>query len=188
MMVATAVLFYVSYWLLSKMEVVKWNHFVKSKVQDALDSGSALALATAAFLAVYREGFETVLFYKALFVSRRGERRMPVAGGILAGSLVLVARLHRHQPLWRAPAAQAVLRGHQRVPLLHGIRLRGQGHRGAAGGRTDRHHDRLVGAPTSRRSASTPPSSRCWRRACSWRWRSSPWPGTSCSSRAGSVA
>jgi high-affinity iron transporter len=91
MMVATVVLFYVSYWLLSKMEVVKWNHFVKSKVQDALDSGSALALATAAFLAVYREGFETVLFYKALFVSGTASGSMPVVGGIFAGSLVLVA-------------------------------------------------------------------------------------------------
>ena len=57
------------------MEVVKWNHFVKSKVQDALDSGSALALASAAFLAVYREGFETVLFYKALFVAAARRRR-----------------------------------------------------------------------------------------------------------------
>ena len=90
MVVATLVLFYVSYWLLSKMEVVKWNHFVKSKVQDALDSGSALALASAAFLAVYREGFETVLFYKALFVSGTAAGAMPVALGILAGSVVLV--------------------------------------------------------------------------------------------------
>ena len=90
MVVATAVLFYVSYWLLSKMEVVKWNHFVKSKVQDALDSGSALALASAAFLAVYREGFETVLFYKALFVAGTAGGAMPVVGGILAGSVVLV--------------------------------------------------------------------------------------------------
>jgi len=90
MVLATAVLFYVSYWLLSKMEVVKWNQFVKSKVQDALDSGSALALASAAFLAVYREGFETVLFYKALFVAG-GNGTMPVVAGILAGSVVLVA-------------------------------------------------------------------------------------------------
>ncbi|MEP7175103.1 MAG: cytochrome c/FTR1 family iron permease [Gemmatimonadales bacterium] len=90
MVVATLVLFYVSYWLLSKMEVVKWNHFVKSKVQDALNSGSALALATAAFLAVYREGFETVLFYKALFVAGTAGGTVPVAGGILAGSVVLV--------------------------------------------------------------------------------------------------
>ncbi|MFL5494033.1 MAG: FTR1 family protein [Gemmatimonadales bacterium] len=91
MLVATVVLFYVSYWLLSKMEVVKWNHFVKSKVQDALSSGSALALASAAFLAVYREGFETVLFYKALFLSGSGGGAMPVVGGILVGSVVLLA-------------------------------------------------------------------------------------------------
>jgi high-affinity iron transporter len=85
------VLFYVSYWLLSKMEVAKWNHFVKSKVQDALTSGSGLALATAAFLAVYREGFETVLFYKALFLSAGSAAgTMPIGLGIVLGSVVMV--------------------------------------------------------------------------------------------------
>jgi high-affinity iron transporter len=91
MVVAAVVLFYVSYWLLSKMEVVKWNHFVKSKVNDALTSGSSLALASAAFLAVYREGFETVLFYKALFLTGGDQSGIPIAGGILAGAVVLVA-------------------------------------------------------------------------------------------------
>jgi high-affinity iron transporter len=91
MVVATVVLFYVSYWLLSKMEVAKWNHFVKSKVQDALTSGSGLALATAAFLAVYREGFETVLFYKALFLTGgQGSGTMPILGGIVLGSVVMI--------------------------------------------------------------------------------------------------
>ena len=91
MVMATVVLFYVSYWLLSKMEVVKWNQFVKSKVHDALTSGSALALASAAFLAVYREGFETVLFYKALFVSGGSAvGAMPVVAGMLAGGVILV--------------------------------------------------------------------------------------------------
>lgn len=91
MMVATVVLFYVSYWLLSKMEVVKWNHFVKSKVNDALTSGSSLALASAAFLAVYREGFETVLFYKALFFTEGpGSSGMPIVAGILLGAAILV--------------------------------------------------------------------------------------------------
>ena len=91
MVVATMVLFYVSYWLLSKMEVVKWNHFVKSKVNDALTSGSSLALASAAFLAVYREGFETVLFYKALFFTvGRDESGMPIVAGILLGAAILV--------------------------------------------------------------------------------------------------
>jgi high-affinity iron transporter len=91
MVVATIVLFYVSYWLLSKMEVIKWNHFVKSKVNDALSSGSSLALASAAFLAVYREGFETVLFYKALFLTGGpGGSSMPILAGILFGAAILV--------------------------------------------------------------------------------------------------
>ena len=91
MVLATAVLFYVSYWLLSKMEVVKWNHFVKSKVHDAVTSGSALALASAAFLAVYREGFETVLFYKALIISAGPTVGMtPIICGMVPGVLLLV--------------------------------------------------------------------------------------------------
>jgi high-affinity iron transporter len=91
MLVAVLMLFYVSYWLLSRMEVAKWNRFVKGKVEDALTSGSALALASVAFLAVYREGFETVLFYKALFVAGgSGTAAMPVLGGILAGAVILL--------------------------------------------------------------------------------------------------
>ncbi|MGH3992788.1 MAG: FTR1 family iron permease [Pseudonocardiaceae bacterium] len=91
MVVATVVLFYVSYWLFSRMEVVKWNQFVKGKVQDALTSGSALALVSAAFLAVYREGFETVLFYKALFLAGGPSGgTIPIGAGILVGSMILV--------------------------------------------------------------------------------------------------
>ena len=92
MLTASVVLFYVSYWLLSKIEVARWNRFVQSQVQDAVSSGSALALATAAFLAVYREGFETVLFYKALVLSGpAGSTLVPVTAGIALGALVLVA-------------------------------------------------------------------------------------------------
>jgi high-affinity iron transporter len=92
MLLATLVLFYVSYWLLSKMEVAKWNHFVRSKVQDAVTSGSAFALASAAFLAVYREGFETVLFYKAMFLAADGSAgAVPVVGGMLVGGVILAA-------------------------------------------------------------------------------------------------
>jgi high-affinity iron transporter len=92
MMIAVVMLFYVSYWLLSKMEVGRWNRFVKGKVEEALTSGSALALASVAFLAVYREGFETVLFYKALFLAGGpNAAAMPVVAGILAGSVILVA-------------------------------------------------------------------------------------------------
>jgi high-affinity iron transporter len=72
MLLAAAVLFYVSYWLLSKVEAAKWTAFVKGKMETALSSGSGLALSAVAFLAVYREGFETILFYKALFSSGGG--------------------------------------------------------------------------------------------------------------------
>ena len=53
-----------------------------------MTSGSALALASVAFLAVYREGFETVLFYKALFLAGAGSA-FPVFVGMVAGGACL---------------------------------------------------------------------------------------------------
>jgi high-affinity iron transporter len=91
MLLATAVLFYVSYWLLSKIEVAKWNAFVKGRMEDALSTGSGVALASVAFLAVYREGFETILFYKALLTSAGTQGGgAAVAAGVLLGGLALV--------------------------------------------------------------------------------------------------
>lgn len=91
MIVAVGVLFYVSYWLLSKMEVAKWTTYVKQRMAVAVTGGSAFALASAAFLAVYREGFETVLFYKALFVEGGaiGDTFLPVTAGIAVGGVAL---------------------------------------------------------------------------------------------------
>ena len=91
MIVAVGVLFYVSYWLLSKMEVAKWTAFVKQRLAVAVTGGSAFALASAAFLAVYREGFETVLFYKALFVEggALSDTFLPVTAGIAVGGVAL---------------------------------------------------------------------------------------------------
>jgi high-affinity iron transporter len=88
---AVGVLFYVSYWLLSKMEVSRWTAFVKQRLQSAVTGGSAFALASAAFLAVYREGFETVLFYKALFVAGGSVSAtfLPVVSGIAVGAVAL---------------------------------------------------------------------------------------------------
>ena len=90
MLLAAAVLFYVSYWLLSKIEAAKWTAFVHGKMQSALSSGSGAALSAVAFLAVYREGFETILFYKALFTSA-GSSGVSVVAGIAAGAVGLVA-------------------------------------------------------------------------------------------------
>ncbi len=73
MLFASAVMFYVSYWLFAKRESAKWQSFIKSKVNQALMSSSATALGLAAFLAVYREGAETILFYQALFINQQGQ-------------------------------------------------------------------------------------------------------------------
>ncbi|HEU5259890.1 MAG TPA: FTR1 family protein [Gemmatimonadales bacterium] len=90
MLLATAVLFYVSYWLLSKIEVAKWNAFVESRMVGAVSAGSGFALSSVAFLAVYREGFETILFYMALFTSAGAGGTAAVVGGMLVGALALV--------------------------------------------------------------------------------------------------
>jgi high-affinity iron transporter len=91
MLVAAAALFWVSYWLLSKIEMQKWQAFVRSTMEKALSSRNAFALSGVAFLAVYREGFETVLFYAALFASAEEMVAATVAigGGIVAGLAVL---------------------------------------------------------------------------------------------------
>jgi len=115
MLVATAVLFYVSYWLLSKVEVAKWSAFVKGRMEEALSTGSGFALASVAFLAVYREGFETILFYKALLTSAGsgggGSAAGPVLAGIALGVVALVIVYVAISPLRDEGAAQAVFRG-----------------------------------------------------------------------------
>jgi high-affinity iron transporter len=88
MLVAVAVLFSVSYWLISKVEAAKWQQFIKEKVESALSHGGSRALAIVAFLAVYREGAETALFYQALF-NEGAQVMMPIALGIVVGSAVL---------------------------------------------------------------------------------------------------
>ena len=64
---ATAVLFYVSFWILNKIEHKRWMEFVKAKVFQASAAGGASVFVMLSFFTVYREGFETVLFYQAMF-------------------------------------------------------------------------------------------------------------------------
>jgi high-affinity iron transporter len=96
MLSAAAVLFWVSYWIISKAEAERWQRYIQSRVKEAMATGSSFALASAAFLAVYREGFETVLFYQALLAGA-GSARSAVAVGFGVGCVVLaiVAGLFR---------------------------------------------------------------------------------------------
>ncbi|HJP86319.1 MAG TPA: cytochrome c/FTR1 family iron permease [Gemmatimonadaceae bacterium] len=88
MLVAVVVLFSVSYWLISKVEAAKWQKFIREKVTMALEHGGGKALALVSFLAVYREGAETALFYQALF-NEGPNVGVPLALGIVVGLGVL---------------------------------------------------------------------------------------------------
>jgi high-affinity iron transporter len=78
----------VSYWLISKVEAAKWQQFIKEKVSAALEHGGGRALVFVAFLAVYREGAETALFYQALF-NEGPNVALPITMGIVAGFIAL---------------------------------------------------------------------------------------------------
>jgi high-affinity iron transporter len=84
---AVAVLFFVTNWLFHKTYVIDWMAFVRQTVRKALSSRSALALAGLGFTVVYREGFETVLFYQALLFDAD---TLPVIIGFAAGLLVIL--------------------------------------------------------------------------------------------------
>ena len=60
---AAAMLLYMSYWLHNQSNVADWNRYIREKSQTALSTGKLVSLGFLAFLAVFREGTETVLFY-----------------------------------------------------------------------------------------------------------------------------
>ena len=65
--VAALILFYVGFWMHSNSNSQKWMGYIRSKVDDALGSGTVWVLTFVAFISVYREIFETILFYQALW-------------------------------------------------------------------------------------------------------------------------
>ena len=89
---AVAVLFYVSFWLIARLEQRRWLEFLKAKVWTAVSAGSVSSLALIGFTSVYREGFETALFFQALTTFGAGLGIWVAAGAATgAGALALVA-------------------------------------------------------------------------------------------------
>ena len=90
---AAATLFYVSSWLTSKNQHDRWNRFISDKVRSAEQSSMpALALSATAFLAVIREGGETIVFFQGLTAGATElAERHAVFAGIVAASIVLAA-------------------------------------------------------------------------------------------------
>jgi high-affinity iron transporter len=86
-LIAVGVLLYVSHWIFRKTYLHDWKRYLSQQVSRAIGTGSGLAMAGLAFAAVYREGFETVLFYQALlFDGGPG----PVLAGFAPGFLLIV--------------------------------------------------------------------------------------------------
>jgi high-affinity iron transporter len=85
-LLAVAVLFSVSFWLVSRLEQRRWMEFMRARTATAVSAGGALAFAGLGFTAVYREGFETVLFYQALLLFAEGLIVWVVLGAVLAAA------------------------------------------------------------------------------------------------------
>lgn len=86
-LIAVVVLYWVSNWMISKSESEAWSSYIKSKVEKSSRSGSVFALAFTAFLAVFREGAEVILFFQPMLAT--GNINM-VWGGFFVGCAALV--------------------------------------------------------------------------------------------------
>jgi high-affinity iron transporter len=82
-LLASTVLFYVSYWLFAKREAARWVSYLRLKA----GSGATFSLFGIAFLAVYREAFETVIFYQAL-IAQPGSSAAAGLGALLGVALL----------------------------------------------------------------------------------------------------
>ena len=87
-LIAVVVLFYVSNWMVSKAESEAWEGYIKGKVAESAEKGNMFALAFTAWLAVFREGAEVILFYQPMLSEGNPEM---VWAGFAAGCAALVA-------------------------------------------------------------------------------------------------
>ncbi|RXG91111.1 iron permease [Bradyrhizobium zhanjiangense] len=100
--IAAVVLLSVGIWMHGKAQADQWQRYIRERMAKALSGGSAWFLFGLAFIVVYREVFETILFYAALWTQGNG-------GVILAGALSACAAL--------ALIAWAMLRYSRRLPI-----------------------------------------------------------------------
>ena len=101
---AVAVLLYISFWLIARLEHRRWMEFLRSRLFNAVSIGSTTALVLVGFTAMYREGLETALLYQALVEFGEGLGWWIVVGlavGLIALAVVsyLIFRLGRRLPI-----------------------------------------------------------------------------------------
>jgi high-affinity iron transporter len=103
-LLAVAVLVLVSFWLVARIDQRRRMEFMRARVANAIAAGSTGAFAALGFTAVYREGFETVLFYQALLLFADGLELWIALGAAVAvlslgGVAYAILRLGRSLPL-----------------------------------------------------------------------------------------
>ena len=68
---AVVVLFWVSNWMVSKSEAAVWSQYIEGRVASSATTGNVIALGFTAWLAVFREGAEVILFYQPMLAEDR---------------------------------------------------------------------------------------------------------------------
>ena len=86
---SAVILIYVGFWLHSKAYAHRWQQFIETHLKGALSKGTLWALASVSFIAVYRELFETVLFYEALWAQAGVAGGPAIIGGLSAAIVAL---------------------------------------------------------------------------------------------------
>jgi len=86
---AAVALFYVGYWLHTRSEARRWREFIEEKVKAGISNRRIFGLTGISFFAVYREAFEVVLFYQALWMQTE-RNHGPLLWGFAAGLGLLI--------------------------------------------------------------------------------------------------
>jgi high-affinity iron transporter len=90
-LIAAAMLIYVGFWLHNKAYSHAWNRFIATKVGAALEKKTLWTMMGISFLAVYRELFEIILFYEALWAQTDAAGQRALIGGLVAAAVLLCA-------------------------------------------------------------------------------------------------
>ncbi len=103
-LIAVVVLIGVSFWLVARLEHRRRMEFMRARVASAMAAGTTAAFVGLGFTAVFREGFETVLFYQALALFAEGLILWVVLGAVaaavaLAGVAYAILKLGKQLPL-----------------------------------------------------------------------------------------
>lgn len=87
---AVIVLLYVGFWLHKHSEIKKWQEFLRTKVESALDNKKLVGLMLVSFIAVFREAFEVVLFLRAIWFDLDRTGKSYASFGVLLSFALII--------------------------------------------------------------------------------------------------